>query len=184
MFGGLYQEHFLCKCGPKAEMPLKNLPNIIPIHLSDISVQTCLENFLAKEEIERNCENCDSQHCLKTMSIIIEPTTLILLLIRYKFDQTTNETIKVQNPVNCEKYLVLPSGTIYTLNSTIFFNFLIFIACSVFYRRKYESGLRIAGSGSVLLLIQGFRFVDRFSVLRCMASLSLIMVFFLRPAPN
>lgn len=53
------------------------------------------------------------------MSIIIEPTTLILLLIRYKFDQTTNETIKVQNPVNCEKYLVLPSGTIYTLNSTI-----------------------------------------------------------------
>ena len=64
-----------------------------------------------------------------------------------------------------------------------FFNFLIFIACTVFYRRKYESGLRIAGSGFVLLLIRGFRFVDRFSVVRCMASLSLIMVFFLGPAP-
>ena len=119
MFGGLYQEYFLCKCGQKAEMPMKSLPNTIPIPLINISVQKCLDQFLAREEMERKCENCDSQWCSKTMSIVIEPTTLILLLIRYKFDQTRNETIKIQNPVICEKTLALPSGTIYTLNSTI-----------------------------------------------------------------
>ena len=58
-------------------------------------------------------------------------------------------------------------------NSLLFFNFLIFIACTVFLQENIRIWIRIAGSGSVLLLMRGFRFVDRFSVVRCMASLPL-----------
>ena len=117
----------------------------------------------------------------------------IIIIEKYHMLVPLNYNLKTVNTNECSNMdrtcLVVMSNPVrrsvrYLVAYNQIFNFLIFIACTVFYRRIYESGIRIAGSGFVLLLIRGFRFVDRFSVVRCMASLSLIMVFFLSPAPN
>ena len=53
----------------------------------------------------------------KKTRIIQEPSTLILQLMRYSFDKSTNEALKLSDSVACPVRITLPSGTIYSLNS-------------------------------------------------------------------
>ena len=52
------------------------------------------------------------------------------------------------------------------------------------YRRIYGSRYKLLSQGLCFSWIEGFVSIDRFSVVRRMASLSLILVFFLGPAPG
>ena len=71
------------------------------------------------EEIEISCESCSFGRMTKSISIIVEPISLLLQLKRYEFDTEKKRTKKKLDPIICTKTLVFPSGTKYTLNSKI-----------------------------------------------------------------
>ena len=119
MFGGVSQENIKCnnkKCGRITQYPMENLPQVLPVSLEGTSLQSCLDKFWLDEEIEISCESCSSGRMTKSISIIVEPISLILQLKRYEFDTEKNRTEKKLDPIICPKTLVFPSKTRYTLN--------------------------------------------------------------------
>ena len=55
----------------------------------------------------------------KKLTLIQEPSTLILQLMRYKFDSSRKKASKVHLPVICTRNLEMPSGATYCLKSYV-----------------------------------------------------------------
>ena len=92
---------------------------ILHLQVHGQSTQTCLEEYIASEEVERMCPDCRSPKTIKTTEIVCAPFTLIFHLLRFKYDENGKETVKLQNPVFCPTILTLPNGPTYVLNSVI-----------------------------------------------------------------
>ena len=119
IFGGVCQDILHCVCGYRAELAIEHMSEIVPIQIIGESIQLGLEDIFREERITRNCPKCKSSSVEKKQLIIQEPSTLILQLMRYKFDSVKKEISKIHKPVCCETSISMPSGTRYTLNSII-----------------------------------------------------------------
>ena len=119
LFGGISQDILNCLCGNSVELNLQHMTEIVPIQVISGSLQIGLENIFSKEKIYWKCPKCERPTVDKSMSIVQEPSTLILQLLRYGFDANKKEAYKVQDPVDCPQNLVLPSGTSYSFSSVI-----------------------------------------------------------------
>ena len=53
------------------------------------------------------------------MNIIIEPSTLILQLKRYRYESKNKNVRKRHDEIDLSKKIEMPSGTIYTLSSSV-----------------------------------------------------------------
>ena len=95
------------------------MSDVIPIQIIEGNVEKGLEEMFTAEKFNWKCPKCDSLEATKILEILQEPPTLILQLMRFKFDLTTKEIIKIHDPVFCPQSLLMPSGTTYTLNSSI-----------------------------------------------------------------
>ena len=119
IFGGLYQESIICKCGKVKELPVQKLSEILTIQLQGQSIQSCINDFLNDEEVNQSCINCKNQKAVKSIKIVTEPSTLIVQLKRYKYDVDQKKAIKLEDKINCPKSLTMPSGSSYTLSSIV-----------------------------------------------------------------
>ena len=54
-----------------------------------------------------------------SVAIIFAPTTIILHLLRFSYDEQQEKTIKSSCPIFCPPMLTLPTGPTYVLNSVI-----------------------------------------------------------------
>ena len=119
VFGGLSQEKITCNCGKSRLLPIQKLPEILSIQIEDSSIQTCLDNFFSREDIDLECDNCKSLKTKKETCIILEPTTLIIQLKRYEFDHNKKKILKKQDSVICPNKIRLPEGSTYSLSSVL-----------------------------------------------------------------
>jgi uncharacterized UBP type Zn finger protein len=119
LFGGLCQNTLHCECGYTEELQVQYLPDVIPIQISNESIETCFENYFSPEEIKWNCPKCPKSTVRKTSSLITEPGVLILQLMRYKYDDKQQKVIKLQQKVISPSRLILQKGTEYSLHSVI-----------------------------------------------------------------
>jgi uncharacterized UBP type Zn finger protein len=119
VFGGLSQNILSCKCGREEELQVQHMPEVIPLQIKGKSVQSCLNDFLAAEDIEWNCPSCSSSRVLRRIAIIIEPKIIILQLMRYKYDEARQRINKITDEVDCSDKLILPSESTYSLLSVI-----------------------------------------------------------------
>jgi ubiquitin C-terminal hydrolase len=119
IFGGLYQEKIVCKCGNVKYLPVQKLSEILMIQLNGQSIQSCLMNFLSDDDIRNECTKCENNNAVKTMKIVTEPSTLIIQLKRYKFDIDGGKITKRHDEIKCEKSLTMPSGSTFTLSSVV-----------------------------------------------------------------
>ena len=117
MFGGLFQETLVCKCGNVKELPVQKLSEVFTIQLHGLSVQSSMENFLKDEELESECGKCQNQVLVKKFEILAEPSTLIIQLKRYKYEE--RRTIKKLDEIECSKKISLPSGSTYTISTIV-----------------------------------------------------------------
>jgi uncharacterized UBP type Zn finger protein len=119
MFGGVSQDTLSCVCGYRVKLAHEHMSEIIPIQAGAESVQRGLEDFFSAGNIAWKCPICAKQTVQKRCSIIIEPSTLILQLMRYKFDYVKDEASKIHDQILCSPSIVMPSGSIYSLVSVI-----------------------------------------------------------------
>ena len=87
IFGGLYQEKIVCKCGNIKYLPIQKLSEILMIQLHGQNIQSCLMNFLSDENVNNECTKCENKEAVKNIEIVTEPSTLIIQLKRYKLMQ-------------------------------------------------------------------------------------------------
>jgi uncharacterized UBP type Zn finger protein len=80
IFGGLYQQKIVCKCGKLKELPVQKLSEILMTPLQGQSIQSCFTKFLSDERINHDCKKYENQKAVKTIKIITEPSTLIIQL--------------------------------------------------------------------------------------------------------
>ena len=119
LFGGLFQESFLCECGKKDTNPIQRLPDIISVSIEGETTQRCLDSYFSREQIERKCSDCQSLKSLKSVEIIVPPSTLILHLKSFTYDEMTKATKKLHVPVSCPLALSLKDEKNYRLNTVI-----------------------------------------------------------------
>ena len=119
LFGGLSQNTLQCECGYIEELQVQHLPDVIPVQISNESIQTCFENYFSPEEISWNCPKCPKSTVNKISSLITEPDVLILQLMRYKYDDTQDKVIKIHQKVISPPRLILEKGIEYSLHSVI-----------------------------------------------------------------
>ena len=119
VFGGLYQESFLCECGNKVKHEIQELPELISVSINGYTIQSCLDSHFSQEQIEKRCPMCPLLKCLKSVEIIVPPATLILQLNRFSYDRTSKTTNKLHTPVSCPVTLSLQGTAMYQLNSVI-----------------------------------------------------------------
>ena len=100
IFGGLYQEKLLCKCGNVKELPVQKLSEILTIQLQGQSIESCLMDFLSDEEVNQTCTKCKNQKAVKSIEILTDPSTLIVQLKRHKYDADKRKVIKRQDKIN------------------------------------------------------------------------------------
>lgn len=119
MFGGVSQDTLSCACGYRVKLAHEDMSEIIPIPTGAESVQRGVEDFFCAENIAWKCPICAKQTVQKSRTIIIEPSTLILQLMRYKFDYVKNEASKIHDQIMCSPSILMPSGSTYFLVSVI-----------------------------------------------------------------
>jgi hypothetical protein len=119
LFGGISQDILSCCCGNRVELAPQHMSQIIPIQIIGQSVQNGLEEIFNADTISWECPKCHSLTVEKRLSIVQEPRTLILQLMRYSFDAAKNEASKETDPVACPNNILLPNGTSYSLHSVI-----------------------------------------------------------------
>ena len=119
VFGGISQHTLICKCGKKVEHHPEDMSEILPIQIIGESVQSGFDEIFSEEYVSRNCSNCEKKSAIKKLSLINEPSTIILQLMRYNFDMKKCETQKNHQPVFCSQNLIMPSGKTYSLKSLI-----------------------------------------------------------------
>ena len=64
VFGGLSQNILSCKCGREEELQVQHMPEVIPLQIKGGSIQSCLDDFLAAEDVDWNCHSCISSRVL------------------------------------------------------------------------------------------------------------------------
>ena len=64
------------------------------ISINGNSIQACLDNYLADEEIRVKCSECNIDVQVKQTEIIAEPSTLIIQLKRYNYEKEKSMAIK------------------------------------------------------------------------------------------
>ena len=119
LFGGLCQDVLECECRARVELPVQNMPEIIPLQINGQNIESCLNSFFSPSEINWKCPNCGRCKVVKRTSIILEPFTLMLQLMRYKVDEVNQAVEKIHEKMISPFEITLPSGTSYTLNSVI-----------------------------------------------------------------
>ena len=119
IFGGLYQEKIVCKCGNVKYLPVQKLSEILMIQLHGQTMQSCLMNFLSDDDIRNDCTKCENKNAVKTIEIVTEPSTLIIQLKRYKYDVDERKVIKRLDKIKCQKSLRMPGGSTFTLSSIV-----------------------------------------------------------------
>ena len=119
IFGGLHQDVLKCPCGNIVELPIQEMPELLPIQLRGQTIQSCVEESFSPQNVEWNCPKCKKSQAKKETKIIKEPETLILQLMRYKFNDSKQQSSKRHNEVICSPSLMLASGSTYTLSSVI-----------------------------------------------------------------
>ena len=119
VFGGLFQETIICKCGEMKLLPIQKLSEIWTIQVDGDNMQSCIENFLGSEIVDLKCERCSYPKKEKQIKLIIEPKTLIIQLKRYEFDQIQQKIKKKTTSVVCPTLITLPGGSTYSLTSVL-----------------------------------------------------------------
>ena len=119
IFGGLMQEQIFCQCGKVRTLPVQNLPEIWTVQIDGPNLQTCVENFLKKEDINLKCEECGILRTEKKVNLVVKPNTLIIQLKRYEYDCVSQQIFKKHDSVICPSTLTFESGSEYTLSSII-----------------------------------------------------------------
>ena len=119
IFGGLAQETYHCECGTIEKKPLQRLSDVLSIPVIGNSAQTCIDAYLASEQLSRKCQKCNSNRSSKSIEIVLPPSTLILHFKRYTFNETLNKTIKLHTQIFCPLALSLKSNAVYQLDAVI-----------------------------------------------------------------
>ena len=119
IFGGLFQECYECECGNIEKQPIKILPDILSLPIQGKTVQTCLDAYLASEEIVRRCSNCKSMKSSRSSEILVPPSTLILHLKRFFYDESKERVTKLHVPVYCPLNLLINNSVMYQFNAVI-----------------------------------------------------------------
>ena len=93
---------------------LPNLPNItITRARHQLTVKDLLKNYLEPEDLcgdnQYQCDKCVGlRDAVKTTQIEAAPKHLIITLLRFKFDASTCQKVKLLTPVECPESLSLP----------------------------------------------------------------------------
>ena len=120
IFGGLFQESFQCtECENVEKHNIKRLPDVISISIEGETVQKSIDSHFSRELVEKNCSKCHSQKSWKSQEIIVYPTTLIIQLKRFTFNEVTRVSKKLHNPVSSPATLSLNNESIYQLNAVV-----------------------------------------------------------------
>ena len=56
---------------------------------------------------------------MKSLEILCTPTTIILHLLRFCYDERLDETLKLMDKIVCPKHLTFPNGSTFVLRSVI-----------------------------------------------------------------
>ena len=62
---------------------------------------------------------CDSKKCEKTIEIVCSPSTIVLHLLRFSYDEKEDKTVKSVRSFWCPTTLALPNGSTYGLSTVI-----------------------------------------------------------------
>ena len=119
VFGGLFCESYQCECGQIEEHPIQILPTILSVPIVGETVQTCFDAYISSEQVVRTCQNCQSVKSCKSTEIITPPSTLILHLKRFSYNEINHIATKLHVPVQCPLNLNLKGADMYYLNSVI-----------------------------------------------------------------
>ena len=65
------------------------------------------------------CSNCESMKSSKSSEILVPPSTLILQLKRFSYDESVGRGTKIHVPVHCPINLLFNGSIMYQLNSVI-----------------------------------------------------------------
>ena len=119
VFGGLSQNTLCCRCGHEEELQVQYMPEVISIQVKGESIQSCLDDYFAEEDVKWSCPKCKLSPVLRRSSVIQEPKTLILQLMRYKYEDVKQILVKISNAINCPESVLMPNGISYSLISVI-----------------------------------------------------------------
>ena len=119
VFGGLFQETLECECGKNQILPIEKIAEVLHLQVRGQTVQSCLDAFLSKQEIKSDCPQCDSTRRSKSIEILCMPTTIILHLLRFCYEEKIDETLKIMDTIFCPKQITLPNGSTFLLSSVI-----------------------------------------------------------------
>ena len=119
VFGGVYQEKLICECKNVKTLPIKNMDEIIHLQVTGRNIQDSLEAYISSEKVKSKCSDCQSPDKMKTSDIVFAPATLIFHLLRFRYDENGDETVKLDYPMSSPLVLTLPNGPTYVLNSVI-----------------------------------------------------------------
>ena len=119
LFNGLYQEKIICKNSHVTELPVQKLPEILMIPILGHTIQSCLDNYLMDEDIERKCSDCINNSHVKQTHIIAEPSTLIIQLKRFHCDSRSGTSMKRKDSIEIEKTIKMVTGSSYRILSII-----------------------------------------------------------------
>ena len=67
----------------------------------------------------KKCSKCESMKSSKSSEIIVPPSTLILQLKRFSYDESVGRGTKLHVPVQCPINLLFNGSIMYQLNSVI-----------------------------------------------------------------
>ena len=95
------------------------LSEVLMVQLKGPSIQDCINDFLQDEKIEHMCTLCKRRTHVKKMTLLTDPSTLIIQLKRYRYEYLKDRATKRQDEIESSKTLTLPSGSIYTISSVI-----------------------------------------------------------------
>jgi ubiquitin C-terminal hydrolase len=122
IFGGLSQKTMFClnsNCNKSQPLQMEELSEIIPVEFTGFTLETCIEQFFSPEEIERQCEHCESKRCTQVTTFVQEPETLIIQLNRFKYNQVDERVIKIHESLLFPNEVTLPSGSSFKLVATV-----------------------------------------------------------------
>ena len=95
------------------------MPDILSVPVKGENIQTCLEYFLATENVQWKCPCCLDSNASKSINIIKEPSTLLLQLMRFEFSQETRHTTKKQETLKCPTSFHFGNDSVYTLKCIV-----------------------------------------------------------------
>ena len=89
--------HHCAECENIEKQPIQRMPDVISISIEGETVQTSVDSHFTRELVEKNCPKCHSRKSWKSQEIIVYPSTLIIQLNRFTF----NEITKVPKKNSC-----------------------------------------------------------------------------------